>query len=245
MSGALVEPNSYWSSCSEDGDDITTPENGRQGVEAHIRGGGWEREPTGIRFPYSNQEWERWAHRRYYPSFDWLYGAVGDEEFVSDHEQEFALLDKQDELVNEANFEDMARRSWTDYRNVYFLKDDDALFEYIEGWSDIDEAEDLGEYNCKSAPNNHEDPDTTSATTPALTRESSPQPKKANRQVAFAVDTTEEDEEACEYEQKRCVRFPSEYLSCASTLGLANRAFRKSVVDTDLQSPIEGRCEEV
>lgn len=244
MSGALVERNSYWSSCSEDGDDIATPENSREGVEAHIRGGGSERGPTAM-LPGSNQEWERWAHRRYSHSLDRLFGAVGHEEFFSDHEQEFALPGKQDEPVDEAKFEDMGARSWSNHGNVYFLKDEDALFEYIEGWSDIDEAENVGEYNCKSAQNDHEDTATISATTPALTRENSPQPTKANRQVAFAVDTTEEDEEACEYEQQRCVRCPSETLRCATILGLANGAFRRNVVDADLQSPTGGRCEEV
>ncbi|KAG7002186.1 MFS-type transporter cnsO [Physcia stellaris] len=182
ISRALVEGDSYRSSCSEDGDDIATPEMS----------------------PASTHDWERWLHEPYSHSLDGLFGAVSHEGFFSDHEQEFALPGKQDEPVDEAKFEDIGARSWSNYENVYFLKEDDALFEYIDGLSDIDEFENLGEYNRKSAQNDHEDTATISATTPALTRGNSPQPIKATRQVAFAVDTTEEEEEACEYEQLRC-----------------------------------------
>lgn len=209
---AFVERNSYWTSCSEEeekeDDGIATPENLQEGVEARIRGGGWEREPTAA-LSGSNEEWAMWVDRRHPPSFDRLFGAFGDEEFLSDHDLEVLFPDKQNDFVDEAKFEDVGARSWSNYGNVYFLKDDDPLFEYIEGWSDIDEAEHPGEHNCKEAQNDHKDTATASAITPALTRENSPQPKKANRQVASDVETTEEDDEACEYEQMRCVRCPS------------------------------------
>ena len=247
ISRALVEGDSYRSSCSEDGDDIATPENGRKGVEAHIKGGGRKMNPTAMSLA-STHDWERWLHEPYSHSLDGLFGAVGCEGFFAEHDQGFALLGKQDEPGDEGN-----------HKNVYFLKDDEALFEYNDGLSDIgeglfeyidelsdiDEFENEREFNCKSAENDHEDTATTSATTPALTRGNSPQPEKAKRQVAFAVDTTEEEEEACEYEQLRCVRCPSETLSCATSLDLANGVCRKNVVETGLQSSTGGRCEEV
>ena len=206
--GACHETSSYRSSSLGD-DEVTTPERGQDAVEPYIRGGGEDEFERPDGFRNLAEDWNSWE--RPPCAFEELWEYVGDEELQPGAEQDRRRSEVKKEtrgFEDGVEIEDKKTKTWRKFGDVYFLKEDDDSFEPSDDVSEVSEKRGQGIETWETMGISRAHLAAISTTTPAPARVKTPEPGRKDRRVAFAVDTTVEEEEACRYAQMRCVRCP-------------------------------------